>query len=101
VVTVNWQELLYEKRHLQWIREQKQKARKFANEFLRIKEDEMIQDCHVYFTKKEPDFAVICIPGRGNDGAMFANEYHQDNPKLKRSIYWPNSSRICMVSNAL
>lgn len=78
--------MLYDKRQLQWIREQKQKARNFANELLRIQRDEMIQDCHVYFTKKEPDFAVICIPGRGNDGAMFANEYHQDS-EIQNAVF--------------
>ena len=76
---MNWKQKLQEERYLNWIAEQESLARRLANESININEEDenMIKECHVFFTKEQPDFAVICIPGRGNDGAMFANDYHK------------------------
>lgn len=77
---MNLRQELEEKRYLNWIIEQEALARRFANEIIKVKEEEkMIKECHVYFKKQNPDFAVICIPGRGNDGAMFAHDYHKQS----------------------
>lgn len=61
-------------RWMRWIERQEREARENAKERLRI-EDNMIQSCHAYYANEEPEIAVICIPGRANDGALFANDF--------------------------
>jgi len=65
-------------RYMQWIFEQEQRARDEARESLDVEEG-MIKSCHVYYKNENPYFAVICIPGRANDGALFANEYFTES----------------------
>lgn len=37
----------------------------------------LIKNCHIYYDNVKPDFCVICVPGRGQDGSNFARAYHE------------------------
>lgn len=70
---------------IQWIIEQKRKARAMARANLEVEED-MIKSCYAYYAKENPEFAVICIPGRGNDGEVFANDFFNGS-EIKNAVF--------------
>lgn len=74
-----------EKKYYKWLLEQEYLARESANETLKGK-NKMIKSCHVFYTNPKPEYAVICIPGRANDGAMFARDYHTHS-NLKNTVF--------------
>lgn len=46
----------------------------------------IIQDCYVFHGNKKPEYAVICIPGRMNDGATWAEQYYKKS-NLKDTVF--------------
>jgi predicted esterase len=69
-------ESMTEEECLSLLVEEELKARKEAQEEFQIEEEKMIQDCHVFYKNPEPKQAVICIPGRMGDGAVFAKQHY-------------------------
>lgn len=74
-----------EQKYLQWLWRQEAIARSQANFELKGK-DKMIRSCHVFYSNPKPKYAVICVPGRSNDGAMFARDYYEAS-KLKDTVF--------------
>lgn len=37
----------------------------------------MIQDCHVYYDNENPEYCILCLPGRGQEGSLFARYYRR------------------------
>ncbi len=47
---------------------------------------DLIDDCHAFHSNKKPEYAVICIPGRMNDGAIWAEQYFRKS-KLHDTVF--------------
>lgn len=55
----------------------------------------MIQDCHVYYEKDNPEYCILCLPGRGQDGRMLPRHYYRVTQFRNTVFVGPTPQGMC------
>ena len=46
----------------------------------------MIESCQTYYVNDNPEYAIICLPGRAGNGAVFARDY-LDDTRITNAVF--------------